>query len=168
MTKWHKSTCQFHIASLIDPRSPTTLLSPRLQRGKRKGHLQETLLANLTDADDIPDTPTFTSLSLQFPPLTTEEVKTSILRAVNTALSPNEISKSILRHAWPLIKDHVVSQFTGFLSRRHHPIYFHRVIIVIRKKPKNLDLSSPRLYHLIALLIVLGKRLERLLGKFLA
>lgn len=130
---------------------------------EKRALLREILLANFSDAKNISlDTPTVPNSSLQFPSLTTEIVKSSIHRAGNKPPGPNELPTSILRHAWPLIKDDIFALFSRCPSLGYHPICFHRAVVVIFKDSKTLNLSLPRSYQSAPLLSVLGKGLERL------
>ncbi|POS86205.1 hypothetical protein EPUL_001674 [Erysiphe pulchra] len=167
MTKWHKSRGTYRstpLADLINPDRPlaTTTVEKRLV-------LLKNLLVNSTDVGDI----SFNALSvhvrsISLPPLTLQEVQNSILRAGNTAPGSDEIRTSVLKIAWPLIKDHIYTLFARCLSVGHHPKCFRHATLVMLQKPNKSDLSSPRSHRPTALLTVLRKGLERLIAKRLA
>ena len=120
--------------------------------------LMQNLLANPSVVGDIPmDSPTVSSNSLPFPSPTDEEIVDSILRAGNTAPGADGISTAIIRRAWPLIELQVLSLFNACLSIGHYPECFRKATQVMIQKPNKTDYSSPRSYHPIALLSVLGK-----------
>ena len=131
--------------------------------------LIENLLVSLAEAGDIPmDTPAVPTRAIELPTLSMEEIQASILGCSNTAPGSDEITSEVLRHAWPLIADHVYSLFNSCLSLGYHPRCFRQAILIMIPKPNKSDFSSPRSYHPIALLSVLGKGLERLLAKRIA
>lgn len=124
----------------------------------------KSLLVNCAEAGDVPlDTPTMATSSIQFPTLTPDEIKTATFRAGNTSPGPDEITTTIIRLAWLLIKIHVCHLFTLCQSMGYHPLCFRHTVLFILSKPNKTDHSSPRSYHPIALSSVLGKGLERIM-----
>jgi hypothetical protein len=118
---------------------------------------------------DIPlDSPTVPIASLPFPEITDTDIEQAIHRDGNTAPGADEIPTSILKTAWPLIKDKVRLLFQGCLRIGHHPACFRQAILAIIQKPNKADRSSPRAYRPIALLSVLGKGFERLIARNMA
>ncbi|POS85096.1 hypothetical protein EPUL_005538 [Erysiphe pulchra] len=134
MTKWHKSRGTYRSTPL------------------RRLFLLNNFLVNSTDMGDIFfDVPSVPVRSISLPPLTLQEVRTSVLKI-----------------AWPLIKDHIYTLWARCLSVGHHPKCFRHATLVMLQKQNKSDLSSPRFYRHIALLSFLGKGLERLIAKRLA
>ncbi|KAI0992726.1 hypothetical protein K3495_g15459, partial [Podosphaera aphanis] len=167
MTKWHKTMGSFRSPPLKDPRFPGK--PPATGAAEKRAVLADNLLANLAQVADIPfDTPTAPSRAISFPPLTRQEVKDSVLRVGNTTPGIDEIPTAILRHAWPLVADHVYSLFSGCVSLGYHPKCFRQATVLMCQKPNKSNLSCPRSYRPIALLSVLGKGLERALAKRMA
>lgn len=164
VTKWHKSAGTYRPRSLRDSRFPE---QPPVQSlaGKMEVLMQD-LLANPSVVGDIPmDSPTVSSTSLPFPSSTIEKIRDSILRAGNTSPDADGILTAIIRRAWPLIEQQVLSLFNACLSIEQHPECFRKAIQVMIQKPDKTDYSSPRSYRPIALLSVLGKGLERFITK---
>jgi hypothetical protein len=91
------------------------------------------------------------------------QVEKAVLYAGNTTPGCDKLPTSILKAAWPLIKDRVLALYQGY-----YPCYFRHAILAIIQKPNKTDWTSPRLYRLIALLLVLGKGLERLVARNMA
>ncbi|KAI9034748.1 RNA-directed DNA polymerase [Aspergillus affinis] len=96
------------------------------------------------------------------------QIEKAILHAGNTTPGKDELPTSILKIAWPIIRDRVLALFQGCLSVGYHPQCFRHAILAIIQKPNKADWSSPRSYRPIALLSVLGKGLERLLARNMA
>lgn len=164
VTKWHKSTGSYRSSPLKDPRFPDCLPAYTLL-GKMEV-LAKNLLTNPSNVGDIPmDSPAVPSTSLPFTTPSIEEIRDAILRTGNTAPGVDEIPTIILRHAWPLIEELILSLFTACLLTGHHPACFRQAILVMIQKPNKTDLASPRSYRPIALLSVLGKGLERLIAR---
>jgi hypothetical protein len=111
------------------------------------------------------DTPVAPVRSINFPAITTADIRKAILKAGNTAPGQDEISTAILRAAWPVIEPLVLNLFQGCLSTGYHPTIFRSATLAIIPKPNKPDQTSPRAYWPIALLSVLGKGLERLLAR---
>ncbi|KAI1001738.1 hypothetical protein K3495_g6468 [Podosphaera aphanis] len=164
ISKWHKSTGFYNSPPLKDPRfqdkAPATTLA------EKREIFAANLLVNPAEAGDIPlDAPSVSVRTLPFPPLSPQEVRDTLLKADNTASGLDEIPTAILRCAWRLVADLVLSIFSGCISLGYHHYCFRQAILIIIQKPNKSDLSSPRAYRPIALLSVLGKGLERLLAK---
>lgn len=135
---------------------------------RKRDIILNTLLVNSTIAGDIPiDAPSVSSRSINFPPVTSQEIQDSLLRAKNTP-GADGIMSSILRHSWPIIEIYIYSLFLCCIAIGHHPKCFRQSILILLQKPKKPDLSSPRSYRPIALLSVLGKGLERNIAKRLS
>jgi hypothetical protein len=96
------------------------------------------------------------------------QVEKAVLHAGNTTLGHDELPTSILKIAWPLIKEKVLTLYQGCLTAGYHPWCFCHAILAIIQKPNKTDWTSPRLYRPIALLLVLGKGLERLVARNMA
>jgi hypothetical protein len=163
MTKWHQSTGIYRSPPFKDPQHPENPLVRSLE--EKRNLLVSELLTNSVEAGDISDTClTTVTRSINFPLITSEDVRKSILEAGNIALGADEISTAILQAAWPLISNKVLVLFQQCLLHGHHLACFRTAILAIIPKPNKTDRSSPRSYRPIALLSVLGKGLERLLA----
>ncbi|KAI1000536.1 hypothetical protein K3495_g7662 [Podosphaera aphanis] len=114
------------------------------------------------------DAPSVPVRKISFLPLTRHEIQESTLNVGNKAPGSAEISTTILRRAWPLIKEHVALLFNACLSLGYHSNRFRPAVLAMLQKFNKSDLSSSRAYHAIAFLSVLGKGLERLLARRIA
>lgn len=163
MTKWHESAGNYRSPPLIDPQNPSSIAITTEQ--KRELLIKE-LLTNATEAGDIPfSSPTTAIREIEFPPITIQDIRKSILNTGNTAPGQDEIPTKVLQLAWPLIEHHILSLFQHCLAKGYHPRCFRTAILAVIPKPNKADRSSPRSYRPIALLSVLGKGLERLLAQ---
>jgi hypothetical protein len=121
------------------------------------------------EAGDIPpDIPTVAARSIDFPPITDEDVRKSVIEAGNTAPGADEVPTAILKAAWPQIYVRVSTLFRQCLLYGYHLACFRTAILANIPKPNKADLSSPRSYRPIALLSTLGKGLEQLLARKIA
>lgn len=167
MAKWYKSTGSYRTPPLRDPLNPDEPPASTIEQ--KRGILIRNLLRNMAEAGDIPmDAPTVACRALPFPALTPECVFEAVCKAGNTAPGADGIPTAILRAAWSLIKDHVLSLYTACLSVGHHPKCFRSATLAMLQKPNKADRTSPRSYRPIALLSVLGKGLERLVARRLS
>ena len=133
---------------------------------EKQSILVQELLTNKAEVGDIPTTaPTVPSCALPWAPLTSREVKESILGKASTAPGEDELVTGVFKVAWPRVSNLVFSLFKGCLDAGYHPKCFRSAIVAIIPKPNKKDKSSPRAYRPISLLSVLGKGLERLLAK---
>jgi hypothetical protein len=96
------------------------------------------------------------------------QVEKAVLHAGNTTPGVDEIPTCIIKVAWPLIKDRVLTLYQGCLTAGYHPKCFRHATLAIIQKPNKSDWSSPRSYRPIALLSALGKGLERLIARNVA
>jgi hypothetical protein len=153
----------FRSPLLKDPRHLERPLARTLE--EKRILLVNKLLTNVIEARDIPSTvPLAATYSIDFLPITSEDVYKLVLEAGNTAPSMDEIPIAILQAAWPLISTRVLALFQQCLLYRYYPACFWTAILAIISKLNKTDLSSPQSYCPIALLSVLGKGLERLLA----
>jgi ribonuclease HI len=150
-----------------DPQHPDRPLAATLQ--EKRDILARTLLQNSAAARDITlDTPAVSHCSLPFPDITMAQVEKAVLQAGNTTPGSDELSTSIIKVAWPLIKDRVLTLYQGCLTIGYHPKCFRHAVLAIIQKPNKADWTNPRSYRPIALLSVLGKGLERLIAQNMA
>ncbi len=164
MTKWHESTGKYRSPPLVDPQDSTAL--PAVTITQKRDLLIKELLTNTAEAGDIPfDAPNTAARAIQFPRITSQDIRNSILRAGNTAPGLDEIPTKILQLAWTLIEPHILSLFQHCLDQGHHPLCFRTAILAIIPKPNKADRTSPRSYRPIALPSVIGKGLERLVAR---
>ena len=164
MTKWHQSTGTYRTPPLVDPQGLTS--PPATSIEEKRDLLVRELLTNNAEAGDIPfDSPSTAVRNIQFPPVTAQDIRKSILGAGNTAPGMDEIPTKILQAAWPLIELRVLDLFQKCIAYGHHPTCFRTAILAVIPKPNKADRTSPRSYRPIALLSVLGKGLERLIAR---
>ena len=98
MTKWHKSTSTYRSPLFKDLQNPTHSLAADIS--DKRDILIRNLLLNIAEAGDIPfDAPIVLVRSINFPAITTADIRKAILRAGNTAPGQDEISIAILRVA---------------------------------------------------------------------
>ncbi|KAI9034741.1 reverse transcriptase, partial [Aspergillus affinis] len=167
MSKWHRTTGSYRSPPMKDPLQPDC--PPAVGTPEKRDILARNLLQNSAEAGDIPlDTPTIPSRSLPFPDISMAQVEKAILHAGNTTPGSDELPTSILKAAWPLIKDRVLALYQGCLATGYHPQCFRHAILAIIQKPNKTDWANPRSYRPIALLSVLGKGLERLISRNMA
>jgi endonuclease/exonuclease/phosphatase (EEP) superfamily protein YafD len=167
MSKWHKTTGSYRSPPMKDPLQPDC--PPAVGIQEKRDVLARNLLQNSAEAGDIPlDTPTASIRSLPFPAISMAQVERAVLHAGNTTPGNDKLPTSILKAAWPLIKDKVLALYQGCLSTGFHPQCFRHAILAIIQKPNKSDWTNPRSYRPIALLSVLGKGLERLIARNMA
>jgi ribonuclease HI len=167
MTKWHQSTGTYRSPPFTDLQHPGR--PPARSIEEKRDLLVRELLTNVAEAGDIPSTaPSVAARNIDFPPITLEDVRKSVLGAGNTAPGADEVPTAVLQVAWPLINNRVLKLFQKCLLYGHHPACFRTAILAIIPKPNKTDRTSPRSYRPIALLSVLGKGLERLLARKMA
>ncbi|CCU77161.1 reverse transcriptase [Blumeria hordei DH14] len=187
MVNWHRTVGSFRTPPLKDPTNPGAPPANTLQ--EKRNVLARNLLQNASEvadvALDVPSvkwlgirflachilrviTPSVGTASLTFLDLTPAEIKDSVIKAGNTAPGEDEIPTAILKICWPLIETRVSSLFRGCLQAGHHPACFKTAVLVMLNKPNKPDRSSPRSYRPIALLLTLGKGLERLIARRLS
>lgn len=92
----------------------------------------------------------------------------AIFKAKSTTPGQDAIPNTILKLAWPIIGDHIVSLYRLCAKAGWHPLPFRKARLVVVPKAGKRDWSNPGSYRLIALLSVLGKGLERVISKRLA
>jgi hypothetical protein len=110
MTKWHQSTGTYRSPPLKDPQHPEN--PPARSLEEKRNLLVSKLLTNSAEAGDIPDVClTAARRSIDFPPITFEDVRKLVLEAGNTAPGADEIPIAILQVAWPLICNRVLVLF---------------------------------------------------------
>jgi hypothetical protein len=59
------------------------------------------------------------------------QAEKAVLYAGNTTPGYNELLTSILKAAWPLIKDRVLALYQGCLLTGYYPNSFHHAILAI-------------------------------------
>jgi len=98
MTKWHKSTGTYRSPPFKDPQNPTHSLA--IDTSDKRDILVRNLLSNTAEAGDIPfDAPVVPVRSINFPAITTADIRKAILKAGNTAPGQDEITTAILQVA---------------------------------------------------------------------
>jgi hypothetical protein len=138
MAKWHRTTGSYRSPPMKDPQQPNSPLAIDTQ-GKRD-ILARNLLQNSTETGDIPiNTPAVPSSSLPFPDISMTQVERAVLDAGNTTPGSDELPTSILKVAWPLIKNRVLSLYQGCLSTGYHPRCFRHAVLAIIQKPNKAD-----------------------------
>ena len=80
----------------------------------------------------------------------------------------DKIPAETIKKAWPYIGNAVCSQFFLCLDEGWHPTPFHTAILCTIRKAGKQDKAHPCSYRLIALLLVLGKGLEKAIARRLA
>ncbi|KAI9039460.1 reverse transcriptase [Aspergillus affinis] len=167
MSKWHKTTGSYRSPPMKDPLQPDC--PPAVDIQEKRDILARNLLQNSAEAGDIPsDTPTVSSRSLPFPGVSMAQAEKAVLHAGNTTPGSDGLPTSILKAAWPLIKNRVLALYQSCLSTGYHPQCFRHAVLAIIQKPNKTDWANPRSYRPIALLSVLGKGLERLIARNMA
>jgi hypothetical protein len=108
--KWHQSIRIYKSPPLKDPQYPEN--PPARSLEEKRNLLVSKLLINSAKARDISDTcPTAATRSINFPLITSEDVRKLVLEAGNTAPGADEIPTVILQAAWPLINNKVLVLF---------------------------------------------------------
>jgi hypothetical protein len=110
ISKWHKSTGTYRSPPLKDPQYPDA--PPAVSPSDKRTILINNLLQNTAEVGDIPlSCPTAPTTTLPFPKITETDTKEAIYSAGNTTSGVDRIPTCILKTAWPLIKDIVVTLF---------------------------------------------------------
>jgi hypothetical protein len=83
------------------------------------------LLTSKAEVGDIPsDIPTAATRHIDFPPITAEDVRKSVIEAGNTAPGADEVPTAILQVTWPYIHARVLTLFQNYLLYGHYLAYF--------------------------------------------
>lgn len=160
VVKWHSHEPKFFSPPLnsIDGKVTTTHQKAKV--------LQDALLSRHLDAEDIPtDIPANPERIIAWNGFTEGEVYNATCRTQSTSPGNDEIPASILKIAWPVLKDRIIRLFQRCYDLGTHPTVFKHAEVVILPKSGRRDRSSPKSYRPIALLSCLGKGLERLLAR---
>ena len=96
------------------------------------------------------------------------EIEVAIFQAVNTSEDPDGIPPLVIKKAWPVYKEKVTRLFQRCLEEGYHPSVFKIATLCALPKPGKRPRSLPWSYRLIALLLCLGKVLERVIARRLA
>ena len=99
------------------------------------------------------------------PPFTIRQIRTAINQlSPNKAPGPDEIPNKILKHALPVIEDHILYLMQASLNQSHFPTPFKTTTTVVLRKPNKPDYTKTKAYHPIALESTLGKVLESIIA----
>ena len=127
---------------------------------------QLALLSRFLPQDDIPiSTPNVDSADLPWPPITEEEIFRACCQISSTTPGPDKITLSSQRRAWPIIGSRASNLFRQCIRSGINSIAFMKPTVIILPKSGNWDLAPPKSYRPIALLLCLGKGLERLIAR---
>lgn len=96
------------------------------------------------------------------------EIELAIFHAGNTSAGPDRIPPQVIKKAWPVYKEEITCLFQHCLEEGYHPCIFKNATLCALPKPGKRLRSLPRSYRLIALLLCLGKVLERVVARRLA
>ena len=95
MTKWHQSTGIYRSPLLKDPSHLDN--SPAKSIEEKRELLVAELLTSKAEAGDIPsDTPTAATRHIDFPLITAEDARKTVIEAGNTAPGADEVPTAIL------------------------------------------------------------------------
>lgn len=135
--------------------------------------LRKELLERCSEEDDLEGDP----FEAPVPPcqqlpwqdeLTPAETAAHTIHVTSTSPGDDGITVRLLRACWEPIREPVRQLFQAGLQLGHHPRPFRTAEVVMLRKPKKKDLSSPRSWRPIALLSCLGKGLERIFARRIA
>ena len=102
---------------------------------------------------------------LPFQDITETEVHEALFSTnSNTSPGPSQISYTMLKWAWPIIRTELTTLIQKCLARGYHPQQWRRATAVALRKPNKPDYSKPRAYRLITLLECMGKLLEKIVA----
>jgi exonuclease III len=161
---WHKLTGRYTTIPLTDGNGYVAVTTEDKARLLRRKILTEAACAN----DIQPEESTPGTGHLPFPPPEEPEIQETLLDAGNTSPGDDEISVSLLRMAWPILRKRITALFRASLELGHYPKPFRNADVVFIPKTGKRDQSLPKSYRPISLLRTLGKGLERLVARRLA
>ncbi|KAL5596915.1 uncharacterized protein BROUX77_006863 [Berkeleyomyces rouxiae] len=105
--------------------------------------------------------------AIEWPPLSSDEVKAAIWKPANTAPGADRIPNEVWKRAWKPLGNLITGLYNLCLDSGHHPSTFKKADLVAIPKPGR-PRQAPRSYRLISLLPTLGKGLERAVARRLA
>jgi hypothetical protein len=121
-----------------DPLRPDNL--PAVALHEKRDILVRNLLQNSAEAGDISlETFAVPTCSLPFPDITMAQIEKAVLYAGNITPGFDELPTSILKTAWPLIKDRVLVLYQDCLAIRYHFKYFQHAVLAVIQKPNKTD-----------------------------
>jgi len=82
----------------------------------------------------------------------------------NTAASASQINYTMLKWAWPHLRNEITMLIHQCLANGYHPLQWQRAIAIALKKPNKPDYTQPRAYHLITLLECIGKLFKKVVA----
>lgn len=121
VAKWRHGRRSSGIAALRDSDDSLTFAPETMARIlAEQFFVQDPGEVETSQRDDPPQTPT-----CSFEPFTSKELTKLLMETTATSAPGNTgISWQVLKHAWPIIKDHMVTIANACLSIGHHPQFW--------------------------------------------
>ena len=96
----------------------------------------------------------------------TEELE-HLLKETSNSLAPGSsgIGWLLIRRAWPVIDEVLMSVYNACINTGHHPARWTEATVVVIPKPDKLDYSTAKAHRPILLLEMLSKLLEKAIAK---
>ena len=117
--------------------------------------------ADLTDIGQSTHTKEVESL----PQITLRQVHAAINQlSPNKAPGPDEITNKVLKHALPVLDDHIRMLMQASINQSHYPTPFKKTTTVVLRKPGKPDYTKAKAYRPIALENTLGKVMESIVA----
>ena len=82
----------------------------------------------------------------------------------NTAAGISQINYTMLKCAWPHVRNEITMLIHRCLANGYHPLQWRRAIAIALKKPNKPNYTQPRAYCVITLLECMGKLLEKVVA----
>lgn len=119
---------------------------------KNEGEWHRSIRAYVTDEQDTPDTP----------PFTTDEI-TQIVKSLNVNKDPGHdlIEVKMIEEAWPIMQNEICELLNLCLEQRTFPEQYKKALIRVILKNEDKEKSDRKSYRPISLLPVMGKILEK-------
>ncbi|KAF0710064.1 Uncharacterized protein FWK35_00033202 [Aphis craccivora] len=147
------------------PKIPTVLLHQDGTHTKGIPDTIELLLDELiphSEDDPIPE-PSLSLDSAHRLHINTEQLKQIVWNQKNRAPGADGITARIIKTAWPVIKDDLLSLVNDCLDKATFPSCLKHAAVVVLLKGKNKDPLKPKSYRPVSLLPVLGKVIEEVI-----